>query len=322
MLTYSLQRHFILKQQSICLGHPNMKNNKAPHYLKNLINSDQDFVTIVENLIANDTQEQAQLDKKDYQTAIISACIGTSGLDLFKKVVADAIKEKVLSVVEIREIVYQSQAYTGLANTYAFVRELSKYLGKNEIKVPKTSEDQDPLSAEVRLANGQEIQKTLFGTLPKIDEKDPAAVLQKLIRANCYGDFYSRPGLSLRLRELSAFSILVAMGDTKEQLKAHIRANYVAGNEYLDLIKVITAIVPFVGYVKAVNALGVLSLVKQDESVKPVVESKASLPSTKKEATPSKKEEKEATAKTEVEPTEKVRTPVSQNQRNQSKKKH
>lgn len=175
-----------------------MKNNKAPHYLKNLINSDQDFVTIVENLIANDTQEQAQLDKKDYQTAIISACIGTGGLDLFKKVVADAIKEKVLSVVEIREIVYQSQAYTGLANTYAFVRELSKYLGKNEIKVPKTSEDQDPLSAEVRLAKGQEIQKTLFGTLPKIDEKDPAAVLQKLIRANCYGDFYSRPGLSLR----------------------------------------------------------------------------------------------------------------------------
>ena len=166
------------------------------------------------------------------------------------------------------------------------------------------------------------MHKTLFGTLPKIDEKDPAAVLQKLIRANCYGDFYSRPGLSLRLRELSAFSILVAMGDTKEQLKAHIRANYVAGNEYLDLIKVITAIVPFVGYVKAVNALGVLSLVKQDESVKPVVESKASLPSTKKEATPSKKEEKEATAKTEVKPTEKVRTPVSQNQRNQSKKKH
>ena len=33
-------------------------------------------------------------------------------------------------------------------------------------------------------------------------------------------------------------------------------------------------------------------------------------------------EEKEATAKTEVKPTEKVRTPVSQNQRNQSKKKH
>ena len=92
-------------------------------------------------------------------------------------------------------------------------------------------------------------------------------------------------------------------------------------NSY-DLIKVITAIVPFVGYVKAVNALGVLSLVKQDESVKPVVESKASLPSTKKEATPSKKEEKEATAKTEVKPTEKIRTPVSQNQRNQSKKKH
>ena len=60
-----------------------MKNNKAPHYLKNLINSDQDFVTIVENLIANDTQEQALFDKKDYQTSIISACIVTGGLDLF-----------------------------------------------------------------------------------------------------------------------------------------------------------------------------------------------------------------------------------------------
>ena len=81
-----------------------MKNNKAPHYLKNLINSDQDFVTIVENLIANDTQEQAQLDKKDYQTAIISACIGTGGLDLFKKVVADAIKDTVVKFASFDDV--------------------------------------------------------------------------------------------------------------------------------------------------------------------------------------------------------------------------
>ena len=73
-----------------------MKNNKAPHYLKNLINSDQDFVTIVENLIANDTQEQAQLDKKDYQTAIISAAnIYKNGEDSTgKKIVADLDKAR------------------------------------------------------------------------------------------------------------------------------------------------------------------------------------------------------------------------------------
>ena len=98
-----------------------MKEHKAPHYLKNLINSDPDFVAIVENLIANETQNPLKLDEKVYQVAILSACIGAGGLDLFKKILADCVKDCVLSILEIRELVYQSQAYTGLTNSYSFV---------------------------------------------------------------------------------------------------------------------------------------------------------------------------------------------------------
>ena len=246
-----------------------MKEHKAPHYLKNLINSDPDFVAIVENLIANETQNPLKLDEKDYQVAILSACIGVGGLDLFKKILADCVKDCVLSILEIRELVYQSQAYTGLTNSYSFVKELSKFIGKNEIKLPKEpKEDLAVDNQERRLAKDQKIQEILFGKLSVVEENALKYELDKLIKANCYGDFFSRKNLSLRLRELSAFSILVAMGQCGKQLQAHIIANYVAGNEYAELIKVVSAIIPFVGYVKASNALDVLINVNKQETKK------------------------------------------------------
>lgn len=48
------------------------------------------------------------------------------------------------------------------------------------------------------------------------------------------------------------------MDNCKEQLQSHVRANYVVGNEYSDLVNVITAIVPFIGYVRAANAVKIL----------------------------------------------------------------
>lgn len=143
----------------------NMKTNYLqPHYLKSLISSEEDFVSIVENLISNDSVTSSTLNEKDYALAVVSACIGSNGLDLFKKVIVQVLKDKVLEVLELREIVYQSQAFVGLSKSYSFVKELSKYLGKNEIKVPKSSK-KEKTEDDNRQSIGHEIQATLFGAL-------------------------------------------------------------------------------------------------------------------------------------------------------------
>lgn len=44
----------------------------------------------------------------------------------------------------------------------------------------------------------------------------------------------------------------------EQQQQSHVRANYVVGNEYSDLVNVITASVPFIGYVRAANEVKIL----------------------------------------------------------------
>lgn len=78
---------------------------------------------------------------------------------------------------------------------------------------------------------------------------------QFLKAANCFGDYYTRTGLTLAQREMITFCFLLAQGGCEPQLTSHAKGNMNLGNDKEFLIKVVSQCLPYVGYPRSLNAL-------------------------------------------------------------------
>lgn len=85
--------------------------------------------------------------------------------------------------------------------------------------------------------------------IDELDEQSPKDQLhmKRFLSANCFGDFYTRPGLDIKIRELVTLSILIAMGGLDAQVKGHMVGNVNTGNGREPLLNVITRLLPWVG---------------------------------------------------------------------------
>jgi len=73
-----------------------------------------------------------------------------------------------------------------------------------------------------------------------------------------FGDVISRPGLSLRDRELVTIACLTLMAGRETQLRTHLEAGLRAGLSAAELEEVIIQTVPYAGFPTAINALNLL----------------------------------------------------------------
>lgn len=94
------------------------------------------------------------------------------------------------------------------------------------------------------------------------DEKALRAVeglgeLGRLIVEFAYGDVFSRPGLSVRDREIAAVAVLVALGRSS-QLPQHLRASLKAGLTGEELTEVILQTATLAGFPPAMSAMSTL----------------------------------------------------------------
>jgi 4-carboxymuconolactone decarboxylase len=94
------------------------------------------------------------------------------------------------------------------------------------------------------------------------DEKALATVeslgdLGRAIVEFAYGDVYTRPGLSLRDREIAAVAALVATGRSS-QIPQHLRASLKAGLTPDELHEIILQTATIAGFPPAMNAISTL----------------------------------------------------------------
>lgn len=97
------------------------------------------------------------------------------------------------------------------------------------------------------------------------DEKALAAVeglgeLGRAIVEFAYGEVYSRPGLTLRDREIAAVAALVATGRSS-QIPQHLRASLKAGLTADELREIILQTATIAGFPPAMNAMSTLQTV-------------------------------------------------------------
>jgi 4-carboxymuconolactone decarboxylase len=87
--------------------------------------------------------------------------------------------------------------------------------------------------------------------------KDIAPDLGRFVVEFPYGDIYERPGLDLKSREIATIAALTALGDTKPELKDHIKGALNVGCERQEVIEVIIQMAVYAGFPRAINGINI-----------------------------------------------------------------
>ena len=95
-----------------------------------------------------------------------------------------------------------------------------------------------------------EASKTLMNNL-----QDIAPDLGRFVVEFPYGDVYDRPGLDLKSREIATIAALTALGDTKPELKDHIKGALNVGCNRQEIIEVIIQMAVYAGFPRAINGV-------------------------------------------------------------------
>lgn len=187
--------------------------------------------------------------------AILSALIGCQGIDAFRVIASEAL-DSCVTPVELKEVVYQATDYLGLGRVLPFVGASNEVLRAKGMALP--SESRATVMPENRLELGNACQVEIFGEgMRGAWEKcpDEREIVNRWLAANCFGDYYTRKGLSLADREMVTLCYLAAQGGCDPQVKAHAAGNLNVGNGKEFLYAVVHQILPYIGYPRSLNAL-------------------------------------------------------------------
>jgi 4-carboxymuconolactone decarboxylase len=87
--------------------------------------------------------------------------------------------------------------------------------------------------------------------------KDIAPDLGRFVVEFPYGDIYERPGLDLKSREIATIAALTAIGDSKPELKDHIKGALNVGCKRQEVIEVIIQMAVYAGFPRAINGINI-----------------------------------------------------------------
>ena len=195
-------------------------------------------------------EDGQQLDPAVRHLAILATLIGCGGVDAYREMLPSALENGVTPVM-IKETVYQSVDYMGYGRMLPFLNVTNDVFAAQGIVLPLPG--QATTTEENRLEKGVEAQAAIFGEHMK--EAWKAGHINRWLAANCFGDYYTRPGLDLKQREMITFCFLSAQGGCEPQLIAHAKGNMNLGNDKAFLIQVVSQCLPYIGYPRSLNAI-------------------------------------------------------------------
>ena len=162
---------------------------------------------------------------------------------------------------EIKETLYQCTPYIGMERVWAALKEVNKAFQAAGIKEP--CRKQGTVTEETRFEKGLAVQQEIFGAdnINKMRDAAPEQLkhIQDYLSAYCFGDFYTRGTLDLKMRELITFCAICCLGGCEPQAKSHAGANISVGNTREMLIDAVTQCLPFIGFPRTLNAISCIN---------------------------------------------------------------
>lgn len=217
---------------------------------------DPELGEILRRFIFGDVFDTGVLDDRTREliTVTVLACLQT--LPQLRAHTAAALNVGV-EPVEIREAVYQLAPFIGFPRTLNAVATINETFRERGIALPLPA--QSTVADANRYARGLAEQMPLYGNEIKdnlADLPEPFdEALPRFLTEFCFGDFYTRAGLTLAQRELLVLCALAAIGDTAAQLGPHGRACLQVGNSKTAVVAALVHCFPYIGFPRAVAAV-------------------------------------------------------------------
>ena len=253
----------------------------VPGYQSDFLRTDPEFIERFDNFAFDEVLHMPlpegwkPIDDITRHIAILSVLIGCQGIDEFRGIVPAAM-EFGLAPIQIKELVYQATAYLGIGRVFPFLKAVNDIFAEKGIALPLAGQattdaaaKDDGENPKSRRVAGTQAQVAIFGEHMKDFYKSGAPESRHInywLADNCFGDWYTRGGLTLAERELATFCYLYAQGGCEKQLEGHTAANFRMGNEKSVLIQVISHCIPFIGYPRTLNALAVINAVAEKQA--------------------------------------------------------
>ena len=218
--------------------------------MKNYRETDPEFAERFEQFAFDEVVNEPgqQLDEVTRHMAILATLLGCQGTEAFRLELPCALDAGITPVMA-KEIVYQAVDYLGIGRVLPFLDITNEVLSSRGIALPL--EGQCTTTMEDRLEKGA--QADIFG--PHMLEAWKTGHINRWLAANCFGDYYTRTGLTLAQREMITFCFLAAQGGCEPQLTAHAKGNMNLGNDKAFLIRVVSQCLPYIGYPRSLNAI-------------------------------------------------------------------
>lgn len=223
---------------------------------------DTELYDIVNKLIYGELYQQGQLTDKDREM-ITLAVLTTLGTNTVLKTHIYSALNAGLTPVEITETVYHCTPYVGAAKTLEAIQVVNDVFDEKGIDIP---ESQATVTEESRFDEGSAAQTKLFGNLGDTKPEEGEVRLgRSFLPDYCFGDFYTREGLTLEQYELLTWVCIAALGGAESQLTGHTNGNKNAGKSKEYMLEVLTDIMPYMGYPRTLNALNIINSVYDEE---------------------------------------------------------
>lgn len=220
--------------------------------IKKLYETDKEFMDRFDYFAFHEVVNEngQELDDETRYLAILASLLGCQAKEGFAFMLSKALESNI-SPIMIKEVVYQSCDYLGFGKMLPFLEIVNQELSKHSISLPLAS--QTTTTLEDRLEKGIEAQAQIFGD--HMREAWKTNHINQWLAANCFGDYYTRTGLSLKQREMITFCFLMAQGGCEPQLTAHAKGNMNLGNDEAFLTRVVSQCLPYIGYPRSLNAI-------------------------------------------------------------------
>ena len=219
-------------------------------------NLDPDMDAIIERMM-NVTKRGTTLSTNQKYFVLLATC-AAQGL------AEEAALKAGVEPVAIKEAVYQTAPYVGVGRVKEALEGVNEALKDAGVRLPLAS--QTTVNDQNRLAKGIEVQTAIFGDAITQMHKNTTEPMKPLmiddLSGYCFGDFYTRTGMSVKDRELVVFAAIAALGGCEAQLKAHAGANLKEGATKQNLIDALQVAVPLNGFPRTLNAVAVVNSIK------------------------------------------------------------
>jgi 4-carboxymuconolactone decarboxylase len=231
-----------------------------PGHVSTLAQTDPELTSYFDDFAFDEVLGHTSLAPRTRLVVTLAALIATQSLEEYRVMVGAALNVGV-TPVEVKEIVYQAVPYAGMGKVFPFLHATNEVLREHGVELPLAG--QSTTTPQTRYDDGLAVQKRIVGDdaveAMYADAAADTVHIQRFLSANCFGDHYTRTGLDLATRELLTFAMLAAMGGADSQVRGHVAGNLHVGNTRADLLAVITALVPFIGYPRTLNALAAVN---------------------------------------------------------------